>query len=208
MKAAAPMKTFCSWFRWIQQFSSWVARASTPAGSRGVLAPFVALTIGVVLLATGCASSGPKPARPLAPARPVPGSEINEINLVAMPMALSFSGKPGSNGIAVKIYLVGPDHPKPQPVRDGTIEVMMYEGAVDIPVPPGTPSRHQWSFPASELPAYAFTTSIGTGYSFALDWGQDRPRTDRITVIARYRPAKGQSIYSAASAISVGTQNP
>ncbi|MGA2656660.1 MAG: hypothetical protein ABSH34_03975 [Verrucomicrobiota bacterium] len=164
-----------------------------------VLAALVLLPL--LLCLSGCGTSGP-PARP-APDRPSSGSRIDELNLVTMPVAVNLESKLGMNGIQAKVYAVDYQRPKTQPIKDGTLEILMFEGLVGESFDQTNRCRHLWSFPARDLATSAVTTTVGTGYAFPLAWGKDRPRADKITVVARYQPPQGPMIYSAPSYISI-----
>ena len=79
----------------------------------------------------------------------------------------------------------------------------MFEGLVGESFDQTNRCRHLWSFPALDLSSYAAATTVGTGYVFPLPWGKDRPRADKITLIARYLPTQGPAIYSAPSYIAI-----
>jgi len=159
------------------------------------------LLLWLLLGCSGCVTSGPA-AKP-APAGPSSGSRIDEINLVTMPVVVNLESKLGLNGVQVKIYAVDYKRPKTQPIRDGALEILMFEGLVGDSFDQTNLCRHLWSFLAPELPAYAATTAVGTGYLLPLAWGKDRPRADKITLVARYQPPQGPMIYSAPSYISI-----
>jgi hypothetical protein len=159
------------------------------------------MLLSLLLASSGCVTSGP-PRKP-APDRPSSGSRIDELNLVTMPVVVNLESKLGINGVQVKIYAVDYQRPRTQPIRDGALEILMFEGLVGDSFDQTNRCRHLWSFPARDLATYAATTTVGTGYLFPLAWGKDRPRADKITLIARYQPPQGPMIYSAPSYISI-----
>ena len=161
------------------------------------------LLAGMLWAPLGCTAPGAKPAGS-TPAAPVSaGSRIDEINLVTMPVPINLESLPGIDGIVLKIYAVNYQHPRTQAIAAGALEVLMYDGLVRGGPGETNQCRHQWSFSAEELRGYAFTTRIGTGYSFRLGWGKDRPQQDKISVVARYQPPQGQPIYSSPSYIPI-----
>ena len=174
----------------------------TKAGRWHSMRLLTALTLLSLLLGSwGCASSRPT-------AKPTPGgasspSAVDELNLVTMPVAVNLESKLGVNGIPIKVYAIDYRRPKAQPITDGTIEILMFDGLVADSFDQTNRCRHVWSFPARDLATYASTTTVGTGYHFPLAWGKDRPQADRITLIARYQPPQGRMIYSAPSYISI-----
>lgn len=163
---------------------------------------FMAAMLGVILLAlAGCASTKPNGSDSARFSQPQ--TRITEINLLAMPVAINLDSVPGVDGFAIRVYAVDPSRPKTQPVESGTLEILMYDGLLKEVLPEIGQYRHVWSFTAQQLKACVFTSAIGTGYRFTLNWGTDQPRDDKITIAVRYRPAQGPAIYSAPSSITV-----
>jgi hypothetical protein len=166
-----------------------------------LIRPLAALMLLSLLLGSaGCVTSGPR-------AKPAPNGRssgrIDELDLVTMPVAVNLESKLGLNGIEVKIYACDYQRPKPQPIKEGTLEILMFEGLVGDSFDQTNRCRHLWSFPARDLVTSAVSTTVGTGYLFPLAWGKDRPHADKITVVARYLPPQGPMIYSAPSYISI-----
>jgi hypothetical protein len=155
-------------------------------------------------LAAGCTNPG-------APTKPAPGgtalfsasARVDEISLVTMPAPVNLESLPGLDGVAVKVYAVDYKLSRTQPIRSGSLAILMYDGLVRGGGDETNKCRHQWTFAAQELPPFAMTTSIGTGYSFRLGWGKDTPQQERITLVARYQPPKGRPVYSAPSYLPV-----
>jgi hypothetical protein len=136
---------------------------------------------------------------PAAPTTPLP---LSELHVLSMPVALNFDKVPGADGFVVKVYGVSLKQPKTVPIRQGTLEVLMYDGALTGSLTDLTPV-HVWRFTASELKPFEITTSIGTGYNLALKWEQDHPKEKRVTVIARYQAEDGTFLYSARTSLAV-----
>jgi hypothetical protein len=157
--------------------------------------------LSLLLAPTGCGTSAPgaKPALGSASSK----SRIDELNLVTMPVAVNLDSGFGINGIPVKVYALDYERPKAQPIRDGTLQILMFDSLVRDGFDQTNRCRHVWSYPARDLATYTFTTTLGTGYSFALAWGKDQPRTDKMTLVARYLPPAGRTIYSAPSYVSM-----
>jgi hypothetical protein len=162
---------------------------------------FGGLAALLLLACPGCVTSGPR-AKP-AHDNPASAARIDELNLVTMPVVVNLESKLGVNGVQVKIYAVDFKRPKTQAIREGTLEILMFDGLVGESFDQTNRCRHLWSFPALDLPSYAATTTVGTGYLFPLPWGKDRPRADKMTLIARYLPTQGPAIYSAPSYIAI-----
>jgi len=150
------------------------------------------------LLVTGCASSG------LSGKSTSEDSEIDDLNLVALPMPVNVSGRPGSaDGIAVKVYGINRQRPKAQPIRSGTLELLLYDGLAHKGVVETNRLVHAWTFPASDLAGHSFVTTVGTGYLFSLAWQNNPPRGSQITVVARHVSSKGSVISSAPNFIAI-----
>ena len=155
------------------------------------------------LALAGCAT-----AKRESPAQPRTQNAIDELNVVAMPVALNLDAAPGVDGFAIQVYAVDRTRPKTQPIRDGSLDILMYDGLVKEIISDTSQYRHVWSFTANQLKPHAATSAIGASYRFTLNWGADNPRDDKITLIVRYRPDQGQAVYSAPSAIAVPGKAP
>jgi hypothetical protein len=163
----------------------------------------LALLLLSVLLGLFPACTNPGSPTHSRPAAPVSSSPIDELNLVSMPVPVNLESLPGIDGIVVKIYAVDTRHPRPQPIRSGTVEIRMFDGLVRDVATNTNNLRHVWIFPAQDLSGYAMTTGIGTGYSLPLGWGKDQPRQDKITLAARYLPPQGNPVYSTPSYVPI-----
>ena len=149
-------------------------------------------------LTLGCASVKPKAPRH----DESPAASIDQINLLAVPVALNFDQAPGLDGFVVKIYAGNRGRAKPVPILSGSVEVLMYDGVVRE-YPKTVQPRRTWKYSAEELKSRLTKTSIGTGYQVAPQWGDAKPAGDKISVVARYTPPQGAAIYSAPSVIAV-----
>jgi hypothetical protein len=128
---------------------------------------------------------------------------IDEINLLAIPVAVNLDGMPGVDGFVIKIYASSRKRPKPVAIEDGTIEIDMFDGIPTAAV--GAPPKplRTWKYTASELRPFLFQSSIGAGYEVAVAWGDAKPASNKIAVLVRYAPPSGTGITSAPSIISV-----
>jgi len=157
------------------------------------------IALVALLLLGGCATE-PRRARIKTSA---PAGDVVELNLLAMPVALNLNGLRGSDGFAVKVYVSAAGSAKAVPLKSGTLEILMFDGVLNKTSNPKPKPLHTWSFPAAELSPFAVESTLGTGYNFTLPWGKDVPQQNRITVAARYVSPKGETLYSAASPITV-----
>jgi hypothetical protein len=150
------------------------------------------LLLAVVL--SGCRSPAPDPVRQYA---------VEELNLLAMPVALNLDNLPGPDGFAVKVYAGSRAEPKPIRITHGTLEVVIYDGVVPVTALLATPPLRVWRFGPDQLPLYETKTSIGVGYDFTLSWEENRPARNQITVTSRYTSPEGRVLYAAPTPITV-----
>ncbi len=149
----------------------------------------LALALAVV---AGCAHGGSR------------GSgAVSEVHLFGVPVALNLDGMPGPDGIGVRIYASGPTVARGVEIRQGVLEVLMFDGSVDGGSVRGATARKVWTLDAKDLKPLAAETSLGVGYQLALRWDASRPRGNVVTVTARYRGPDGRELWSAANTISV-----
>ena len=134
------------------------------------------------------------------PPRGASPSSIDELNLLGLPVAVNLDGRPGADGVVVKLFATSRSGSRAMPLRSGTLELIAYEGT---PSPAALPAPfHRWTFTPSELARIEFTTVLGTGYRLVLSWMPRLLPSDRVTVIARYHPHKGKPVTSAPSSIT------
>jgi hypothetical protein len=130
------------------------------------------------------------------------GAPIQEINLLAVPVALNLDEKPGPDGFAIKIYAGNRNRPKPFPIEDGKIDILMFDGIPGVTENASPKPRRVWTYTAEELKPFEIQTSIGIGYQVAERWGDAKPVNGQIAVVVRYSPPQGRPITSAPSVIA------
>ena len=106
-------------------------------------------TWGIVLAlslatAVGCASN--PAARTPAPPSETVGIAVDEINLLAVPVALNLDGIPGIDGFVIKIFASSRKRPKPMPIEKGKIEVAMFDGMPGRTTDAGNQPLRIWTF--------------------------------------------------------------
>ena len=153
----------------------------------------------LAMIPAGCST---KPGQPVANTRPVRGP-IGEIHLFGVPVALDLDGRPGPDAIGVRLYANPSDRARGMPIKDGTIEVLMFDGTVGPESMDRVKPLRVWTFTALQLAPFVTETSLGTGYQLGLAWEDNRPRGNAVTVVARYRSASGAMMLSTASSISI-----
>jgi hypothetical protein len=173
-----------------------MARIISPQAASGVCC----LLLGLAL-ASGLGCVAEKEVRkPVYHSDSTGGGLIQEINLLAMPVALNFDRQPGPDGFLIKIYASNRKRAKPFAIETGNIEIMMYDG---LPDSASERPRRTWAYTAEELRPYVIQTSIGVGYQVAPLWGEAKPTHSKIAVLVRYTPLEGPPISSAPSIIAV-----
>lgn len=155
-----------------------------------------------LMLALGCASGQKKSAGESV----LQEGPVDELHLLAIPVALNFDQVPGVDGFAVKVYAGSSQVPKSVRITDGRLEILMFDGVLSGTDFAATPPLRIWTYPAAALKKFEIVTSIGTGYQLTPQWGEARPTRDKITVVARYTSAAGATIYSAPSSISAAVR--
>jgi hypothetical protein len=131
-------------------------------------------------------------------------ASIDALHLFGLPVTLNFDGAPGSDGFAIRIYATQNGEPKGSPIRQGEIEIWMFDGVVENDRLLSTPPTQTWKFNPRELNQHVEQTSLGFGYKFALRWNK-APAHGHITVVARHSSSKSAPIYSSASVITAAT---
>ena len=157
--------------------------------------------VGLALAAAGCSSTGG--------AGRSGGSGggrggIEEIHLFGYPNAMNLDSRPGPDGFGIRFYLTQNGKARGVEMRQGRIDVLMFDGAVPEAEIPASQPLKVWSFTPQQLAPVAGTSALGMGYLLTLNWGTTRPRMTGITVVVRYHPPSGPDLYSAPNAIVVG----
>ncbi len=129
---------------------------------------------------------------------------VERISMLATPVAFGGGSTVGVNGVAAKIFAAAAEDKKTRPIREGTVDFLLFDGILKELPPGGAGGRHIWTFAAKELEPLKISTAIGAAYLFALAWGSDVPAGDTITLVARYHPLEGPVIYSQPCYLSLG----
>lgn len=165
------------------------------------VASFVSLGI---LLSSGCVSEN-KQIKP-ATQRTSAEGPIVELNLLAAPMALNMDESPGPDGFLVKVYANDRKHPKPVPIEEGKLEILMFDGSPGLSGNELAKPLRVWTLTVGDLKPYEIRTSIGAGYELIPKWGEAKPTSGRFTIIVRYISPGGGIVNSAPSIISMGVR--
>lgn len=161
--------------------------------ANAVTGRWVAYFVVAGLLWTGgCATSG---------GRVASGGTIESLHLFGLPIALELDGRPGPDGIGIRLFASAGTQARGVSIQQGTLEILLFEGTVPEGEIRSTPPRKVWALTPANLRPYESETSLGVGYQLALRWENLRPRQNSATVVARYRTPGGKEIYSDANAI-------
>ena len=124
------------------------------------------------------------------------GPPINGLSVMTMPMAISVTSQAVADGFAMKIFASSPGKPKAQPIRDGQVDILLFDGILNaLPEDTGT-RRGLWTLTPSQLEGLKSSTAVGPAYVIALSWAANPPAADKITIFARYRPPQGPPVVS------------
>lgn len=125
-----------------------------------------------------------------------------QLNVITVPVALDLDGRPGADGVAVKLYANDAKNPKATRIRGGTLELLMFDGSffgrTNVPPPLRT-----FRFSSAELRAREFKSNIGFGYEFSLLWSTNRPTQRIMSIAARYTAPDGRIVTSRPSSVTV-----
>jgi hypothetical protein len=126
---------------------------------------------------------------------PQPAPRVDRLDLYSSPMALNWDDRPGADGVGAQVYFWRAGEELPV-TAGGTLELAIYEGNVPPADLGGKKALRTWRFGGEELVAYCARNIIGWHYAMPLGWGEDVPRSDMVTLIARYRGADGRLLQS------------
>ncbi|HEX7860336.1 MAG TPA: hypothetical protein VF773_08435 [Verrucomicrobiae bacterium] len=129
-------------------------------------------------------------------------NRVAQLHLITVPVALDLDAHPGVDGVAVKVYANNARDPKAIRLRDGTLEVIMFNGTFTGRTSP-PPVLRTFSYTVPELRLGEFNSKIGYGYDFSLRWGTNRPTQRLMSVAARYTAPDGQVVTSRPSSVTV-----
>ena len=129
-------------------------------------------------------------------------SNIVQLNLITVPVAVDLDGRPGPDGISIRVYASTKESPKQVAIKKGTLEMLMFDGPFHRQGQP-PPVLKQFRFAAEELRRVEFTAEIGKGYQLALSWGTNVPTHRVMSVAARYTAPDGRVAISRPSSVTV-----
>jgi hypothetical protein len=150
----------------------------------------------VIAVVSAAVSNGCTP--PTNKGVPAPVAHADRIGLFVPESAIvNWDGKPGFDGVIAQVMLFRDTGGGLKSVLvNGEVDIMIYEGDKPDKLSDATKPFLSWTFSAKEL-SELVVGQYGAlwGYSLRLPW-RIPPRTEKVWLIARYRPPSGQAIYS------------
>ena len=134
------------------------------------------------------------------------GGRLSELHLFGVPVALNLGSKSGPDGIGLRLYASTSEMAKGIPIREGVLEILMFDGTVGEAYARSEKPLKTWTFTSGQLGGFAGTSSLGIGYQFPLRWGAETPRQPVVTVIARHVAPNKSVTWSTATTISIVTR--
>ncbi|MDP7177000.1 MAG: hypothetical protein QF749_01800 [Verrucomicrobiota bacterium] len=126
---------------------------------------------------------------------------INSIRLFTSPVLFNLDGEPGPDAFKARVYAVRDSAPKPVPFTKGTLEIIIFDEASNRDQQ--DPPRQVWSFSGADLNRHRLQTSIGFSYDFTLEIDKSKPLPDKVSVVAKFTPPDGGSIFAKPVSITV-----
>jgi len=129
---------------------------------------------------------------------PAPIAHADRIGLFVPESAIvNWDGKPGLDGVIAQVMLFRNEGGGLKSVLvTGDVDIMIYEGAKPANLSDAIKPFLSWTFNAREL-SQRVVGQYGSlwGYALRLPWKLP-PRSEKVWLIARYRPPSGRAIYS------------
>jgi hypothetical protein len=135
------------------------------------------------------------------PSRSGKSRAVERVDLLLTSVAVDLDGKPGLDGFGARVYASNRRSSIGAVLTEGRLELLLFDGVVGAAEVTKTEPLKVWTYDANALKPFAQYTSIGTGYRFALGWGDRRPSRSRITIVARYVASDGFTVVSAPGTI-------
>jgi len=157
------------------------------------------IACGLAWVLAGCVSDRRTPTSGGAIAK----GPVERLHVITGPTALNFDQVPGPDGFMARVYATGAKGGGTVLIVNGTLEVLMFDGLLKDPNPASSKPLRIWTYSASELKPCGQRSSVGFAYVLTLPWGDAKPTRDKITIVARYVPPRGEPIYSGPTSISI-----
>lgn len=124
-------------------------------------------------------------------------STIDHIDLWTPQTTANLDRQPGAEGVQALVFLYADRGGKPATVlADGNLEVMLYTRPASSINPLTDKPFRTWTYSREELRQIATKRSGLWCYPLMLTWGEDKPASRVVSVLARYLGTGGQVVYS------------
>ena len=147
---------------------------------------YLTVSVTSVLLA-GCPPRGE--------VMPAPVALVAGMEMEVKPQPADWDGRPGPDGIEVRVRLYRNDPVRAVPVS-GTLEFLLFAGILRSEQIARAKPLRTWSYVGEPLHRHARRDIVGWHYMLRLDWGADVPKADAVTLISRYKLPDGRWLYS------------
>ena len=140
----------------------------------------------VAVLAGGC--EGP----PIA-------HRIDYIQVMTPLAASNLDGKPGPDGVQVRVFFYRSGQKVETVAGTGTLEILMFDGNLtraDLTGATSAAPLGVWSYTPQELQLFQARWKGLWCYQLILPWGKERPRSGGVTLMGRYREKDGLELHS------------
>lgn len=152
--------------------------------------PALLLSVAWLGLSAGC--EGPPRA-----------AEVVNVTVFTPQVAPRLDPAQPSQGIPAKVMLFADGKTV---LGDGILELVMYEGKIDVDQIASRQPLRTWTFSPQDLAERTFRSRYGLWYyQMFLAWEEERPRTAMVTLVARYRFQDGRVLYSGPQIVNVGS---
>jgi hypothetical protein len=121
---------------------------------------------------------------------------VDHIDLMTPPMASNFDRDPAPDGIQTRVFLYSGSQSVQTVKGSGTLELLLFDGRVGLHQAAVLPPLRAWSFSPEELDAMTVKWNSLWCYQMSLRWGEARPQTSVVTLVARYTAPNGRVTYS------------
>lgn len=128
---------------------------------------------------------------------------FDELRMLTSPAALNLDHSPLPNGISVQVYALSRSSSKTVPITAGELELLIFDGVARMEDLHELEPHLSWTYPAEQLRRIASQSVAGIGYGFILRWDHKRPKSNSITVVARYRMGENRFIYTSPVSIAL-----
>ena len=136
---------------------------------------------------------------------PAPVDVVDSVNLWVRPTAMNWDDKPGPDGVQVQVYFFRRDAEHKLPLTvSGPVDMILFEGNVKPSEMSSAKPFRTWRFSPEQMKSFLTRGWAGWCYAVTLPWGANAPRTDSVTLTAKYTAPEGRSLYAAPASISMG----